>query len=271
MTLEEEGIYVRLMSYCWREGSIPADPKALSRLCKGASPEALAIVMDRFIPHPADPLRLTHKRLQVEREKQESWRSKQSTNGRKGGEARKPVADEQTPSECLANAKPVLSECQATAKQMPSSSFAFASSSSSSSSKQEQPRSGDASLNSRMLCEKVGCFVMREQSAVTQVMGRYSRHGRRKALRNRTGRTHGRPVGQVRIHVRAADLGIRLSLQVLHVRQVGQPRCLALEAWRVTAAGGQEECGLGANASADEGDGRCKKRMGTVPRGRRNS
>jgi len=166
MTLEEEGIYVRLMSYCWREGSIPADIKALSRLCKGASPEALAIVKDRFIEHPGDPNRLTHKRLQAEREKQESWRSKQSDNGKKSGEARKSTIVE-----------PSLNHRSTAVEPSPNSSIAFASSSSSS--KQEQPPSGDASLNSRMLCEKVGCFDMREQSAVTQVMDSYSRHSKK--------------------------------------------------------------------------------------------
>src|SRR6185312_15516481 len=89
MTLEEEGVYIRLLAYCWREGSIPADPKALSRLCKGASPEAISIVTDRFISMDNDAQRLTHPRLNEEREKQENWSQKNAVNGRKSGKARR--------------------------------------------------------------------------------------------------------------------------------------------------------------------------------------
>lgn len=38
MTLEEEGAYIRLLSYCWQHGSIPKDPEKIARLIgKGAS------------------------------------------------------------------------------------------------------------------------------------------------------------------------------------------------------------------------------------------
>jgi Protein of unknown function (DUF1376)/DnaB-like helicase C terminal domain len=45
MTLEEEGAYIRLLSYCWREGTIPADNASLSRLCKGASDEEINVFL----------------------------------------------------------------------------------------------------------------------------------------------------------------------------------------------------------------------------------
>lgn len=89
MTLEEEGVYIRLLAYCWREGSIPADPKALSRLCKGASHEAVLVVSDRFETIPNDGSRLTHPRLNAEREKQEEWSRKNSINGKNSGKARR--------------------------------------------------------------------------------------------------------------------------------------------------------------------------------------
>ena len=44
MSLEEEGCYIRLLAYCWREGSIPSDLDKLSRLCKGASTTAVRVV-----------------------------------------------------------------------------------------------------------------------------------------------------------------------------------------------------------------------------------
>lgn len=89
MTLEEEGVYIRLLAYCWREGSIPANPRAISRLCKGASDEAVAIVSDRFEPMPNDPSRLIHPRLNSEREKQEEWSRKNALNGKISGKARR--------------------------------------------------------------------------------------------------------------------------------------------------------------------------------------
>jgi hypothetical protein len=36
MTFEERGIYIDLLAYCWREGSIPTDPEGLSRLLNTA-------------------------------------------------------------------------------------------------------------------------------------------------------------------------------------------------------------------------------------------
>jgi len=48
MTLEEEGAYIRALAYCWREGSIPADPEALSRLLKGGSTTVVRVVQARF-------------------------------------------------------------------------------------------------------------------------------------------------------------------------------------------------------------------------------
>lgn len=89
MTLEEEGVYIRLLSYCWREGSIPSDHKALSRLCKGASLESVSVVSDRFELMTNDGSRMTHPRLNVEREKQEEWSRKNSLNGKKSGKARR--------------------------------------------------------------------------------------------------------------------------------------------------------------------------------------
>jgi uncharacterized protein YdaU (DUF1376 family) len=89
MTLEEEGIYVRLLAYCWREGSIPADTTMLSRLCKNAPPEAVKIVARRFEPDPKDPDRLVHPRLEAERDKQLEWSEKSARGGRASAAKRK--------------------------------------------------------------------------------------------------------------------------------------------------------------------------------------
>lgn len=88
MTLEHEGAYARLLSYCWREGSIPSDDQALSMLCKGASTTVISVVKSRFRQHPDLVGRLTHKRLDEEREKQAVWRKKSADGGKKSAKKR---------------------------------------------------------------------------------------------------------------------------------------------------------------------------------------
>jgi|GEM_PF-6974428 len=88
MSLEEEGAYIRLIAFCWREGSIPADPKLLSRLCKGASADVIEQVTQVFEPDPDMPGRLIHPRLEKEREKQFANREARATSGSLGGSKR---------------------------------------------------------------------------------------------------------------------------------------------------------------------------------------
>lgn len=88
MTIEEEGVYIRLLSYCWREGSIPSDLTLLSRLCKGAKVSRMANVITAFDPMPGDPSRLIHGRLEGERKKQETYRDKQKEKGARGASKR---------------------------------------------------------------------------------------------------------------------------------------------------------------------------------------
>jgi uncharacterized protein YdaU (DUF1376 family) len=97
MTLEEEGAYIRLLSYCWREGSIPADEVMLSRLCKGADSTVLRVVTKCFSHSATDNTRLVHKRLELEREKQQKWAEKSSTGGRNSAESKKLQKTNQLP------------------------------------------------------------------------------------------------------------------------------------------------------------------------------
>lgn len=88
MTLEEEGCYIRLLAYCWREGSIPSDLDKLSRLCKGASTTVISMVVKCFDQDVLNIGRMIHKRLEVERDKQREWKEKSSRGGRKSAEVR---------------------------------------------------------------------------------------------------------------------------------------------------------------------------------------
>ncbi len=88
MSLEEEGVYIRLIAYCWREGSVPADLRLLSRLCKGAKAAAIERAIESFVPHPEDVGRLVHPRLERERQKQKENRERRANAGKKGAGAR---------------------------------------------------------------------------------------------------------------------------------------------------------------------------------------
>lgn len=88
LSLEEEGAYIRLLSYCWLHGSIPADPVSLCRLIgKGASTTLATTLATMFKPGRTDGT-LTHDRLESEREKQDAWRAKSSAGGLKSAELR---------------------------------------------------------------------------------------------------------------------------------------------------------------------------------------
>jgi uncharacterized protein YdaU (DUF1376 family) len=93
MSLDQVGIYARLMCYCWRELTIPDDPAKLARLVGGGITtkrmEALwPGVRVCFTPDADQPARLRHPRLDQERLKQAEWHDVQSENGKLGAAKR---------------------------------------------------------------------------------------------------------------------------------------------------------------------------------------
>lgn len=89
MTLEEEGVYIRLLCYCWSAGSIPKDPERCAKLAgKGCSVETATVVQRSFSEHPTDYQRLVHDRLEIERENQRARREQASSAGKKSAERR---------------------------------------------------------------------------------------------------------------------------------------------------------------------------------------
>lgn len=87
MTVEQAGVYVRLLCYCWREHTIPDDPKALALMVGGGlTPKRMAAIWPGiracFQPDPEQPGRLRHGRLDRERDEQQAWRQKSATGGR---------------------------------------------------------------------------------------------------------------------------------------------------------------------------------------------
>lgn len=84
LTIEQEGCYIRLLSYCWLEGHIPNDLAILSRLCKGANTEAIQqVVAICFVRDEKHPEWLVHPRLDEERVKQAEWAAKSAEGGRR--------------------------------------------------------------------------------------------------------------------------------------------------------------------------------------------
>lgn len=79
MSLAEAGAYIRLISACWLEGSLPNEPKLLARLCGATSRQ-----IGEMWPAIGRCFRLTedgrwiHPRLEAERTKQATFRQRQS-------------------------------------------------------------------------------------------------------------------------------------------------------------------------------------------------
>jgi uncharacterized protein YdaU (DUF1376 family) len=93
MTLEQEGAYNRLMDYCWKQGSIPTDPKKLLSMCKNIDVvrmrEIWKAIRHCFRPHPELSGRVVHPRLDREREKQAEWSQKSRLGGLRSAAARR--------------------------------------------------------------------------------------------------------------------------------------------------------------------------------------
>ncbi|OQA61448.1 MAG: hypothetical protein BWY41_00128 [Candidatus Atribacteria bacterium ADurb.Bin276] len=90
MNLQQEGVYIRALSYCWREGSIPSDPQILATLIgKGCTEEDARVVQECFVLDKKDHSRMKHLRLDSERKKQKKWKEKSSEGGKRSGEVRR--------------------------------------------------------------------------------------------------------------------------------------------------------------------------------------
>lgn len=89
MTMEQEGIYIRLLAICWIQGSIPNNIEALSKLTKGSPKDDLTLVQRLFTNSKKDASRLVHKRLEEERTKQNKWKQKCADAGKYSGKSRR--------------------------------------------------------------------------------------------------------------------------------------------------------------------------------------
>ncbi len=88
MNMEERGIYITLLSYCWLEGWLPNASTKLKRICNNPPnwKESWGNVRRCFFKNGD---KLYHKRLDEERAKQLEWREKSREGGIKSGESRR--------------------------------------------------------------------------------------------------------------------------------------------------------------------------------------
>lgn len=92
MTPAQEGGYIRLLAWCWKDDdcSLPADVDALarlSRLQRRLRPSLLK-VLEQFQKHPSRTDRLTHPRLWEIFQEYQEYREKARERGKKGAQAR---------------------------------------------------------------------------------------------------------------------------------------------------------------------------------------
>lgn len=90
MSLSEAGAYIRLMCVCWKEGSIPDEPKALWKMAQADSLKEFEMVWPRVRVCFKEAAHggLIHPRLEKERKKQQKWRNKSKKGGLRSAELR---------------------------------------------------------------------------------------------------------------------------------------------------------------------------------------
>ena len=90
MNNAEVGCYIKLLCYCWKQGSIPNDVNKIARLCNETeeSMAQLWIAISCCFKDGVNEGRLTHQRLEKERQKQLKFSKERSESGRKGAEIR---------------------------------------------------------------------------------------------------------------------------------------------------------------------------------------
>lgn len=88
MKMDERGVYITLLSYCWNENGLPNSQGELKGLCD--NPENWRKIWRKvgkcFYEKKG---KLQNKRLDEERKKQKAWRKKSKIGGIRSGEARR--------------------------------------------------------------------------------------------------------------------------------------------------------------------------------------
>jgi uncharacterized protein YdaU (DUF1376 family) len=97
MSMQERGVYITLLCYCWQQGSLPSAPERLAPLCglPLATFRKLWPAVSVCFRAQSNTDRLTHPRLERERKKHRAFRKLQSDKGKLGGRPKKPGLSDQ--------------------------------------------------------------------------------------------------------------------------------------------------------------------------------
>jgi uncharacterized protein YdaU (DUF1376 family) len=89
MNNQEVGCYIKLLCFCWKQGSIPNDIDKIGKLC-GENSSVMAQLWESIKPcfKENGHGRLVNPRLEKEREKQKAFRKERSESGKKGAAKR---------------------------------------------------------------------------------------------------------------------------------------------------------------------------------------
>jgi len=88
MSNQEAGCYIKLLCYCWKEGTIPKDVGKLGKLC-GETLQSMELMWPNIQPcFKLNGDRYYHNRLDIERKKQSEWREKSSKGGKRSARTR---------------------------------------------------------------------------------------------------------------------------------------------------------------------------------------
>jgi len=90
MNNTEVGCYIKLLCFCWKQGSIPNDVNKIAKLCNetGESMAELWLAISSCFKSSEKDGRLIHPRLDKERKKQLKFSQERSVSGKKGAEIR---------------------------------------------------------------------------------------------------------------------------------------------------------------------------------------
>lgn len=125
MSMQERGVYITLICYCWDEGSIPSELDRVARLLS-MPPKTLAklwpAVKARFRPLEESNARLVHPRLEKEREKQANHRRRQADRASKRWSSRNAATDAVASPQALPQAMPRHESLQCSSSSSSSSS-----------------------------------------------------------------------------------------------------------------------------------------------------
>ena len=91
MPLAAQGAYIRLLCYCWENGSVPSDVPCLARLIgeeRSVVEDLRESLLSVFENHPSRPGHWRQAKLERVRRDAQARRAKKSAAGKKGAAAR---------------------------------------------------------------------------------------------------------------------------------------------------------------------------------------